>query len=443
MAMTGVQIFKLLPKTNCKKCGHPTCLAFAMKLAARQAQIEDCPDVSDDAKSQLGEASAPPIRPITLGSGDKACKIGEETEIFRHDKQFVHPSALAVEIKDTDENAEATIAAVVDSELERVGQFLRIDAIMLSNDSGDAGKLEALAKTVAEKAPGVGVIISTTDAAAATAALAPFAGKGAALYGADASNMDAMAEAAKSAKASLIIKGTSLEDAAELTEKAKAAGCEDLIIDSGARKAREILEHNTYARRAVLKKGVKALGFPLITFAQREDSLLEALIASLGVCKYSGIIVLSSVAKWKSLALYTVRQNIYTDPQVPMQVKQDVYKINDPDKSSALMITTNFSLTYFIVAGEIENSKVPTKLAVMDSEGLSVLTAWAAGKFTATKIAAYINESGIGDDMETKELIIPGYVAILSGALEDKLEGWKITVGPREANAIPAFLKDR
>lgn len=443
MAMTGVQIFKLLPKTNCKKCGHPTCLAFAMKLAARQATIEDCPDVSDEAKAQLGEASAPPVRAITLGAGDKAAKMGEETVLFRHDKKFVNPSVFAVEIKDTDGDAEAKIKDVAESEIDRVGQKLSIDAIFISNESGDAGKLEAMAKLVAEKAPSTAVIISTTNADAAKAALAPFSGKKPMLYGADASNLDAMAAVAKEAGATLGVKGNGLDEVSELTEKVKAAGVEDIVIDSGARKAKDIIEHNTYARRAALKKSFKPLGYPSITFAQRDDLLLETLVASLGVCKYSSIVVLSSAEKWKNLALFTLRQNIYTDPQVPMQVKQDIYKISNPDKSAPLMITTNFSLTYFIVSGEIENSKVPSKLAVMDCEGLSVLTAWAAGKFTATKIAAFIQESGIADEMDNKELIIPGYVAILSGALEDKLEGWKITVGPREANALPAFLKSR
>ena len=443
MAMTGVQIFKLLPKTNCKKCGHPTCLAFAMKLAARQAKIDDCPDVSDEAKAQLGEASAPPIRPITIGAGDKAVKIGEETEMFRHDKKFVNPSAIVVEIKDDDADAETKINDVVSSEIDRVGQKLRVNGILISNASGDAGKLEAMAKLVAGKAPEVGVIISTGNADAAKAALALFKDKKPMLHGADSGNLEAMAAVAKEAGASLAIKGNGPEELSNLTEKAKAAGVEDIVLDPGSAKGKDILEHNTFIRRSALKKSFKPLGFPVITFAQRDDALLETLVASLGIAKYSSIVVVSSAEKWKNLALFTLRQNIYTDPQVPMQVKQDIYKISDPDKSSPLLITTNFSLTYFIVSGEIENSKVPTKLAVMDCEGLSVLTAWAAGKFTASKIAAFIQESGIGDDMETKELILPGYVAILSGALEDKLAGWKITVGPREANALPAFLKSR
>jgi acetyl-CoA decarbonylase/synthase complex subunit gamma len=445
MALTGVQIFKLLPKTNCKKCGHPTCLAFAMKLAQRQATLEDCPDVSDEAKAALGEASAPPVRPISLGSGDKAVKMGEETVLFRHEKKFVNPPALALEIKDTasDDEVNGKIEAVLGSEINRVGQDLRVDAIFISNDSGDAGKLESLAKTVSEKAPDVPVIISTRDAGAGEAALKAFAGKKPLLYGADASNLEAMAGAAKTGGSSLAVSAGSLDELVELVEKAKSLGVEDIVLDSGAKSAKEIIQYNTLVRRAAIKKSFKPLGYPSITLAQRDDNMLEMLIASLGIAKYSSIIVLSSIEKWKSLALFSLRQNIYTDPQVPMQVEQKVYNIGEPTADSPLFITTNFSLTYFIVSGEIENSKVPANLAVMDCEGLSVLTAWAAGKFTAGKIAQFIKESGIENDISHKELIIPGYVAILSGAIEEKLEGWKITVGPREANAIPAFLKSR
>lgn len=445
MALTGVEIFKLLPKTNCKKCGHPTCLAFAMKLAQRQASLDSCPDVSEEAKKLLGEASAPPVRPITLGTGDKAVKMGEETVLFRHEKKFVNPCALAVEVKDTlsDDEIGRLVEEVLASEIDRVGQKLRIDALFLSNASGDAGKFESVAKAVAAKAPAVPLILSTSNAAAAEAALKAVADKKPLLYGADESNADAMAALAKNYKVSLGVVGKGLDALPSLTEKIKGLGVEDMVIDSGARTAKEIIESNTLIRRAAIKKNFKALGYPVITLAQRDDTMLEMLIASLGIAKYSSIVVTSSIEKWKSLALFTLRQNIYTDPQVPMQVEQKIYTIGETDAESPLMITSNFSLTYFILSGEVENSKVPTRLAVLDCEGLSVLTAWAAGKFTASKIAAFIQESGIGDELKNKELIIPGYVAILSGAIEEKLPGWKITVGPREANGVPAFLKSR
>ena len=445
MALTGVEIFKLLPKTNCKKCGQPTCLAFAMKLAQRQTSLDKCPDVSEEAKEKLGAASAPPIRPITLGAGPKAVRMGEEVVLFRHEKKFVNPCAIAVRIKDTLDPADAgrKIEEAAASEIDRVGQKLRVDGLFLSNDSGDPARFLELARLAGQKAPDLPVILGTTNPDAAEGALGLFAGKKAILYGANAGNISAMAEKAKAAKATLGIAAKNMDELCELSEKAKSLGIEDMVLDSGARSAGEILRDNTYIRRAALKKNFKPLGFPVITFANREDSMLEGLVAGLAVEKYASIVVVNEAEKWKNLALFSLRQNIYTDPQVPMQVQQKIYKIGEPGPKAPFLITTNFSLTFFIVSGEIENSKVPCRLAVMDSEGLSVLTAWAAGKFTAGKIAQFITESGVEGELQARELVIPGYVAILSGAIEDKLPGWKITVGPREANGLPAFLKER
>jgi acetyl-CoA decarbonylase/synthase, CODH/ACS complex subunit gamma len=445
MALTGVEIFKLLPKTNCKKCGHPTCLAFAMKLAQRQASIDLCPDVSEEAKKVLGEAAAPPVRPITLGVGDKAVKMGEETVLFRHDKKFVNPSIFALEIKDsmTDEEINKRVDTVLNSEIDRVGQKLRVDAFCISDGATDAARFENVVKAVSAKAPDVPMILATANAQAAEAALKVVGAKKALLYGANESNADVMANLAKNYKVALGVVAKDIDSLTNLTEKIKGLGVEDMVIDPGARTAKQILEANTFIRRAAIKKNFKPLGYPVIMFAQRDNSMVEMLIAALGVMKYASIIVLSNIEKWKNLTLFTLRQNIYTDPQVPLQVEPKIYKIGEPTADSPFMITSNFSLTYFIVSGEIENSKVPSRLAVLDTEGLSVLTGWAAGKFTASKIAQFIKESGIENDLKTKELIIPGYVAILSGSIEEKMPDWKITVGPREANGIPTFLKSR
>jgi acetyl-CoA decarbonylase/synthase complex subunit gamma len=445
MALSGVQIFKLLPKTNCKKCGFPTCLAFAMKLAQGQVELEKCPDISEESKKILGEASAPPIKSFSLGTGEKAIKMGGENVLFRHDKRFINPCILAVNVKDTltPEQLSRTTAEVVDSEIDRVGQKLRVDALSIEYASGDSAKYEAAVKLVAEKAPDTVIILNCKDASAAESAIKAISSRRPLLYYATSENVDAMAKIAKAHKIPLGVYAEGLEALSTLTEKINGLGVEELVIDSGAKTAKDIIEKNTQIRRSALKKNFKPLGYPLINNVIREDPLFESILASVAVTKYASIVVLSSIEKWKNLALFTLRQNIYTDPQVPMQVEQKIYKIGEPSVESPLLITTNFSLTYFIVSGEVENSKIPSFLAVMDCEGLSVLTAWAAGKFTAAKIAQFIKESGVDSQVSNKELIIPGQVAILSGALEDKLEGWKITVGPREANAIPTFLKSK
>jgi acetyl-CoA decarbonylase/synthase complex subunit gamma len=443
MALTGIQIFKLLPKTNCKKCGFPTCLAFAMKLAQGGADISACPDVSDEAKASLGEASAPPIRSFDLGSGEKAVKMGSETVMFRHEKKFVNPCALAVNIKDTDDALEQKASEVASSEIDRVGQKLRVDAISVEFASGDSAKYEAAVKLIAEKAPDAAIILNCKDAAAVEAAVKAVASRKPLICAATEENAEAMTKIAKENSVPLVASASDLESLSTLTEKIKELGVEDIVLESGANTAREIIEHNTQIRRSALKKSFKPLGYPVINYVLRDDPIFETTIAAVAIAKYSSIVVVSSISKWKNLVLFTLRQNLYTDPQVPMQVEQKIYELGEPNADSPLLITTNFSLTYFIVSGEVENSKVPSLLAVMDCEGLSVLTAWAAGKFTATKIAQFISESGVDGKINHKELIIPGQVAILSGALEDKLEGWKITVGPREANAIPTFLKGR
>ena len=445
MALSGVEIFKHLPKTNCKKCGHPTCLAFAMKLAAKQASLDACPDASEDAKKILGESAAPPIRDITVGTGDKAVKVGGEICMFRHEKKFFNPNVFAVAIKASEagDAAAKKIEAVKTSEIDRVGQKLRVDAIAVTDEGGDAAKFASVVKQVVDGAPGVPIILVSKNPATIEAGIVHCADKRPLIYAATADNAEAMAKIAKEKKASLAVAADGLDALTDLSEKVKAMGVEDLVLDSGARKAKDMIEHYTIIRRAAIKKNFKPLGYPIIAFAGRDYSVSVTMTAAAGTMKYASIVILNNVEKWKMLALLSLRQNIYTDPQVPMQVAQNIYKVGDAKEASPLMITTNFSLSYFIVRGEVENSKVPAWLAVMDNEGLSVLTAWAAGKFTAGKIAAFITESGVEKTISHKELIIPGYVAILSGALEEKLPGWKITVGPREANGLPSFLKGR
>ncbi len=445
MALSGIEIFKLLPKTNCKKCGFPTCLAFAMALAQGKAEIAKCPDISEDAKNKLGEASAPPIKTFTLGKEEKAVKLGGETVIFRHDKKFFNPTVLGLNIKDTLSDEELTKKAkeVADSEIERVGQKLRVEAISLEYVSKDPKRFESAVRVIVENAPDAVIILNCNDPSALEPAIKMIADRKPLIYCATEDNAEALANIAKTNRVPLAVSAEGPDALSTLTERIKGMGVEDIVIDPQPKNARELIHYNTIIRRSALKKGFKPLGYPIINFVIKEDPILEANIASIAIAKYASIVILSSVERWKNLALFTLRQNIYTDPQVPMQVEQKIYKIGEPTPDSPLMITTNFSLTYFIVAGEIENSKVPSWLAVMDCEGLSVLTAWAAGKFVASKIANFIKESGVENMVKNRELIIPGQVAILSGALEDKLEGWKVTVGPREANGLPTFLKSR
>ena len=445
MGLTGIQIFKLLPKTNCKECGVPTCLAFAMNLAAAKAELSACPYVSEEAKALLSEASAPPIRPITIGSTENVVKIGGETVLFRHEKTFVNKPGFAVLVSDAMPAAEidAKLKRFKELKYERVGLILRPEMVAVKNESGDAGKFETLAKKVKAETDAALILISGS-AEALTAAVKATADRVPLLYAATDGNSEALAKLALEHKCPLAIRADSLEALSKLSDKLTAAGLKDLVLDPGSRTVRRAFEDQIFIRRAALTQKNRSLGFPTITFPceMTKDPMKEALIASAFVAKYAGIIVLSDLEGESLFPLLVERLNIYTDPQRPMMMQQGIYPIGTPGEDSPVLITTNFSLTYFIVSGEIESSRVASWLLVMDTEGLSVLTAWAAGKFVGDAIGAFIKKSGITEKVKHRRVIIPGAVAAVSGDLEEELgAGWEVKIGPREAAHITAFLK--
>jgi acetyl-CoA decarbonylase/synthase complex subunit gamma len=445
MALTGIEIFKKLPKTNCGECGVPTCLAFAMKLAAGQAELASCPYVSEQAKAELEEASAPPIRPLAIGAGDKALKIGGETVMFRHEKRFVNPSGVAVLVSDkmSDAEVDGRLKKLNELKFERVGLILQADLVAVKGESGDPAKFEALVKKVKEKLDGKGVVLMSEDPRVLGAGAKVVADRKPLLYAATKANADAMAGLAKEVSAPLAVKGNNLDELAELTTKLTAAGLKDLVLDSGARTAKKALEDQIIIRRAALVKKFRPLGFPTITFPceMTNDPMKEALLASMFVAKYGGIVVLSDLEGHSLFPLLVERMNIFTDPQRPMATTEGIYEIGGPHENSPVLITSNFSLTYFIVSGEIEGSRIPSWLLVKDTEGLSVMTAWAAGKFGADLIGPFVKKCGIANKVKHRKLIIPGYAAVISGELEEELPDWKIFIGPREAGHIPAYLK--
>jgi len=445
MGLTGIQIFKLLPKTNCKECGVPTCLAFAMNLAAGKAELASCPYVSEEAKALLSEASAPPIRPLAVGSGENVVKVGGETVLFRHEKTFVNKPGFAVLVSDTLPEAEATARLKRFKELkyERVGLTLRPEMVAVKNESGDAGKFETLVKKVKSETDAA-LILMSGSVEALTAAVKASADRVPLIYAATDGNSDALAALAKEHKCPLAIKADNLEDLSKLSDKLTAAGLKDLVLDSGSRTVRKAFEDQVFIRRAALIKKNRSLGFPTITFPceMTKDPMKEALIASAFVAKYAGIVVLSDLHGESLFPLLVERLNIYTDPQRPMMMQQGIYPIGNPGENSPVLITTNFSLTYFIVSGEVESSRVPSWLLVMDTEGLSVLTAWAAGKFVGDAIGAFVKKSGITEKVKHRRIIIPGAVAAVSGDLEEELgAGWEVKIGPREAAHVTAYLK--
>ena len=445
MALTGIQIFKLLPKTNCKECGVPTCLAFAMNLASGKAELDACPYVSDESREILAEASAPPIRPLTVGYGDTALKMGGETVLFRHEKTFVSPPGLAAMITDDTEPAviEEKCRRYMAYQYERVGLNLRPELIALKATNGDGARFAAAAKIIKEKSD-LSMVLLSEDPAVMKAALDVVGDTNPLIYSATESNLADMGNLALEAGVPIAVKAENIAGLLPMVDKLTGMGIKDIVLDSGARTVKQSFEDSIAIRRAALIKQNRTLGFPTITFpCEMTDNLaMQTTIAAGLIAKYAGMVVLSDFEGSSVFPLLLERLNIYTDPQRPMTQSQGIYEINGPDENSPVLVTSNFSLTYFIVAGEIEASRVPTWLAVMDTEGLSVLTAWAAGKFAGDVVGMFIKKSGLSDKIKHSNLVIPGYAAAILGDLEEELPGWSVTIGPREAAHIPKFLKE-
>lgn len=452
MALSGLEIFKLLPgglkpphpKANCKECGFPTCLAFAMKLAAKQAELKACKYVSDEAKEKLEASAAPPIRLVTLQAGERKVQAGNEIVLFRHEKTFYNRAGLFVRLKDTLPPAELAAQAktIADYVADYVGIKLQVDGLAIEAAAGDAGKFAAAVKAAAAvKMP---LILIASDKAMMEAGLNAAGDIIPLIYAADENNWQAMVELAQAKKAPLALKGKGdLQALANLAEQVKAAGWEDLVLDTGARGFADTLQLATQLRRLAIKHNQRAVGFPLITFpGENPDGAdLEGALAVQHIAKYSGFVVLDHFSPALAYPLLVLRQNIYTDPQKPIQVLPGLYEINTPQPDSPVLITTNFSITYFAVANEVEGGGFRAWLLIADAEGMSVLTSWAAGKFDAEKIAKTVKITNITDKISHRKIIIPGAVAVLSGELEGELPDWKVLVGPREAVDIPAYLK--
>jgi acetyl-CoA decarbonylase/synthase, CODH/ACS complex subunit gamma len=443
MGVSPIEIFKKLPKTNCGDCGVPTCMAFAVSLTQGKVELSQCPHVDAAAADELSASSQPPVLNVTVGTGDKAFKAGGETVLFRHEKTFVSAAGIAILISDEMDDAEVDrrLKDVNDMQYERVGLNLRADLIACKSDDG--GKLTALAKK-ADEVTGLPVILASASADALKAAGGAIKDKKPLLYAATDDNVDDLIATAKDLGCPVCAKGKDMDSLVGLTEKMSGAGLKEVFIDSGSRGLKDAFVDQVQIRRQAVKKTFRPLGFPSIVFPceMTDDPFKEALIASIFIPKYAGIIVLSDIKGEYLFPLLVQRMNIYTDPQRPMATEPGLYEFNDPDDKAPLLVTSNFSLTYFIVSGELETSKLPARLMVIDTEGLSVLTGWAAGKFAADLIGPAILKDGVADKMAKKRLIIPGAVASISGELEEELPGWEIVIGPREAAHLAPFLKD-
>jgi acetyl-CoA decarbonylase/synthase complex subunit gamma len=442
--LTGLQIQKLLPKTNCKECGSNTCLAFAMKLASKKADLADCPYASDEAKQVLGAASEAPVKGVAFGK-DKTVKVGEETCFYRHEKTFVNQTALAININDTASAVEVDtlIDEISNYELDRVGELLGIEMVAVTQTGDCAESFIALAEKVWAKT-GRPLILRSADIKALTAAATAVKGSNSLLVAATSDNWQEVVKVAQDCGHAVVATAPELDQLVKLTADIKAANFNDLVIQFQTQSLAERFQVNSLTRKAALKDSYKPLGYATIAFIDGDDGLLASSVTAITeIVKYGGICVLPEFNKAQLATLMALRQNIYTDPQKPIQVEPKIYSVGEPDENSPIFITTNFSLTYFIVSGEIENSGISAWLLVPECEGMSVLTAWAAGKFSGATIGKFTREVELEDKVKTREIIIPGYVAQISGELEESMPGWKVIVGPQEAGDLESFVKAR
>ena len=439
MALTGLDIYKLLPRTNCGDCGVPTCLAFAMKVASKQTSIDECPHVTDEARDALGAASEPPQKLVTIGSGENALQIGNETVMFRHDEKFHHQPGVAVLASDTD-GLEQKVERIRALEFVRVGEVVSVNVVALSCGSGDAEKFKEAAVLVNEKLHLPMVLIAEQCALLEPAAAALKEARP--LLWERGGPSDELVKLAAGASLPIVVEG-SLEKCEADSQKAKGAGVSELVLCPGEVSPRETLAFLTTTRRAALRHTYRPLGYPCLVRAWSPDPAQQSLEASHYVYKYAGIVMVDVDTAEYILPILTARQSVYIDPQVPVQVEARIHEVNEPTEKSPLLITTNFSLTFYSVLSEVEASRVPSRILSVDTQGTSVLTAWAADKFGPEQIKDALNKSGVLEQLEAgyRKPVIPGYVAVVSGELEEEI-GQPVIVGPKEASGIPRFLNN-
>jgi acetyl-CoA decarbonylase/synthase complex subunit gamma len=440
MALTGMQIYKLLPKTNCKDCGFPTCMAFAMQVAAKQKAITDCPHLSDDAMSELSDASAPPMKLIKIGSGDASFEMGQETVMFRHEEKFHRATGIAVRVDASlsDSDAEKKIEAINNANFVRVGEHIKVE--LCAVDIEGAADPAARAKLAADKSA-VPLILLGKNADAMKKAVDAVKDKKPLIYAADVSNIDSFADIAAAAKLPLAVQSDNLEGMAELTGKAKEKGVEDLVLAfEPGDKLSEAIRNLTVSRRAALRQNFRPLGFPAMVNVKADTPEDETVIAGMFAAKYAAIVIIDGVEPWELLPIMATIQNVYTDPQVPNTVEAKLYEIGSPGENAPVLFTTNFSLTYFSVESEVERSKIPAYICVVDTEGLGVLNAYAGDKISAEKVVKTLSEQKVAEKVKHRKLIIPGLLPIFRAEIEDTSDWKEVIIGPENARDIPGFL---
>ncbi|RDY24149.1 acetyl-CoA decarbonylase/synthase complex subunit gamma [Romboutsia maritimum] len=446
MALKALDIFKLTPKKNCKDCGFPTCMAFCMKVASGAAEVSKCPHMSDEALSKLSEATAPLMKTLKFGAGNSEYQLGGETVLFRHEKTLVNKNRYAVAFCEcmTDEQIDSKLANMKLVDYIRIGEQMKAEMAVLEYFENKDAYLKLVNK-VKDSGLDIAYILQCEDPAVAKEAVEILKDSKPIVYGATKDNYKEMIEVVKGNKLALGVKAANLEELYATVELIQGAGYKELILDVTGENIKDTYTNAVQVRRISLKEQDRTFGYPSIVFANKlanDNPMMEVALSSVFTIKYGSIIVIDDIDYSKALPLFALRQNIFTDPQRPMRVEPKVYPINNPDENSPVIVTVDFALTYFIVSGDVERSKVPVWLVIPDAGGYSVLTAWAAGKFGGNSIASFVKECKVEEMTKNRDLIIPGKVAVLKGDIEENLPGWNVIIGTEESMEIPKFLKE-
>ena len=460
--LSPIDVYKLLPKTNCKECGEENCMAFATKVVNREIAVEKCPPLLtkdyEKAYKQLKEMLKPAIKEVIVGTGERAVKIGGKLVMYRHEFTYFNSTAIAIDVTDEMDEEEILdrIKRTENFSFEYIGQKLKLDMIAIRSTSNDPEKFKATVEKVAENTS-LPLILCSLNSKVLEAGLSAISKSKPLLYAATKENWKEMAELALAYQCPLtVFAPNNLKLLKSLTKTMLEYGVEDLVLDPGtflSEGLADTLNNFVMIRRAACKMGEELLGFPLmgvpmVAWMEKGEApeeiakWREAYLAAMLIVRYADILILHNVDGWALLPPVILRQNIYTDPRKPVAVEPGLKVFGTPDENSPVMFTTNFALTYYTVASDIENAKINTYLLVVDTEGIAVDSAVAGRKLTAEKVAEAIKTSGIENKVKHRKIIIPGKAARLSGEIEE-LSGWQVLVGPRDSSDIQKFLQEK
>jgi len=444
--LSPLAVYNSLPKKNCNDCGVPTCLAFAVKLIEGTVELNACPHLTDQQKSEIEQMVLPPVRKVVFGKR-KTVAVGGERVLHRHELKLHNPTAIALDLDDSEQDQviEARLQSINEFRIERAGQTLGIDAVAVLGTSKSPDRFRKVVKTASEGSS-LPIILCSLNSEVLQASLEEVKDDRPILYSATAETLDRFIELSKEFKCPICLTSEDLAELRAMARKAMNEGVSVLLAPiTPPTNLHEALLKLATIRRAAIEHKYQELGHPIIAFPIFEPDSIErgwrnSVVASMLMMRYADILVTHSLEMPLLLPVFTLRQAIYSDPRYPSSVKSGLYAYGTPDSKSPVLMTTNFALTYYLVSGDISAAKISCFLLVADTQGMSVLNAVVGRQLTPEVVRDLIHQTHIEEKVTHRKLMIPGLAATLSGDIEDATE-WQVIVGPEESSEIWSFLK--